>query len=184
MWAHLGVTSMPHAPSTMPAKSPATARTGTGISWHSYIHENSQLRPSVRLKAPQLAKHSGLTIVGQWLAIAKVATRSIAQCCFPTARFKTPGGLPTGPDRKPMLTASPGLKQLPGGNVPEGTPSAPKEAPNLNVPRPSATPGQPGSHGNQLAGSPTPKPAGNLASGQNLPQASATPKAAVKPPQE
>src|SRR5215831_3340935 len=89
MWAHLAVRSMPHAPSTMPAKSPATARTGTGISWHSYIHENSQLHPSVRLKAPQLAKHSGLTIVGQWLAIAKVATRSIAQCCFPTARFKT-----------------------------------------------------------------------------------------------
>src|SRR5262249_24089162 len=85
MWAHLAVRSMPHAPSTMPAKSPATAKTGTGISWHLYTHENSRLHPSVRLKALQLARHSGLTIAGQWSAIAKVATRSIAQCCFPTA---------------------------------------------------------------------------------------------------
>jgi probable HAF family extracellular repeat protein len=114
-----------------------------------------------------------------------VAKPSGAPGALPTVKSAgTPGGLPTGPGRKPTPTASPGLKQLPGGNVPEGTPSAPKGAPNLNVPRPSATPGQPGSHGNQLAGSPTPKPAGNLASGQNLPQASATPKAAVTPPQE
>ena len=53
------------APSTMPAKSPATARTGTVISWRSYIHENSRLHPSVRSTAPQLARHLGLTIVGQ-----------------------------------------------------------------------------------------------------------------------
>src|SRR6516164_6699344 len=89
MWAHLAVRSMPHAPSTMPAKLPATARTDTGIFWHSYIHENSRLHPSVRWRAPQLAKHSELTILGQWSAIAKVPPRIIAQCCFPTARFKT-----------------------------------------------------------------------------------------------
>jgi probable HAF family extracellular repeat protein len=33
------------APSTIPAKSPATARTGTGISWHSYSHETTGLHP-------------------------------------------------------------------------------------------------------------------------------------------
>jgi probable HAF family extracellular repeat protein len=115
-----------------------------------------------------------------------VAKPSGAPVALPRVKSAgTPGGLPTGPGGKPTPTASPGLKQLPGGNVSEGTPSAPKGAPpNLNVPRPSATPGQPASRGNQLARSPTPKPAGNLPSGQNLPQASATPNPAVTPPQE
>src|SRR5271165_1150409 len=88
MWAHLAARSMLRAPSTMLAKSPATARMGTGIYWHSYFHETGRLHPSVRSTAPQLARHLGLTIVGQWLAIAKVATRIIARCCFPTALFK------------------------------------------------------------------------------------------------
>ena len=39
MWAHLAARSMLRAPSTMPAKSAATARTGTGICWHSYFRK-------------------------------------------------------------------------------------------------------------------------------------------------
>ena len=115
-----------------------------------------------------------------------VAKPSGAPGALPTVKSAgTPSGLLTGPAGKPTPTASPGLKQLPVGNVPEGTPSVSKGIPpNLNLPRPSATPGQPGSHGNQLAGSPPPKPAGNLPSGHNLSQASATPKPAVTPPQE
>jgi len=70
-----------------------------------------------------------------------------------------PGGSPIGPGGKPTPPGSPALKQSPSGNVPGGSPAAPKGLPpNLNAPRPSATPGQPGSQGNQPAGSATPKP--------------------------
>ena len=48
MSAHLVARLMPRALSTMPAKSPVAARTRTGISWHSYIRENSRLHGSVR----------------------------------------------------------------------------------------------------------------------------------------
>src|SRR5262249_17934555 len=58
-----------------------------------------------------------------------VAKASGAPGALPTVKSAgTPNGLPTGPGGKPTPTASPGLKQLPGGNVPEGTPSAPKAA--------------------------------------------------------
>jgi probable HAF family extracellular repeat protein len=99
-------------------------------------------------------------------------------------RSVPPNLLVAGPGGKPMPTGSPGLKQPPSANLPERTPSTPKGAPpNLNVPKASATPGQPGSQGNQLAGRPTPKPA-SLPSGQNLPQASANPNPAATPPQD
>lgn len=77
-----------------------------------------------------------------------------------------PGGSPTGPGGKPTTPGSPGLKQSP--TAPKGFPQ------NLNAPRPSATPGQPGSQGNPPTGSPPPKPIGNLAPGQNPSHASAT----------
>jgi probable HAF family extracellular repeat protein len=97
----------------------------------------------------------------------------------------SPGGLPTGPVAKPTSTGSPGLKQLPSRNLPEGSPSAPKGVPpNLNVPRPSATPRQPGSEGHQPAGSPSPKPTGSLPTGQNTPRASATPRTVATPAEE
>jgi probable HAF family extracellular repeat protein len=97
----------------------------------------------------------------------------------------TPGGSPLGPRGKPTPPVSPGLKRSPSGNVPGGSPSAPQETPpNLNAPRPSATPGQPGSQGNQPAGSPTPKPTGDLPPGQNTPHGSATPQIAATPIQK
>src|SRR5271165_1617808 len=123
----------------------------------------------------------------------------------------TPGGSPAGPGGKPTTTGSPELKQTPNRNVPGGSPSAPGASPgataagNKSVPpnllgtkpsgapggsptrsseKPTATPGQPGSQGNQPAVSPTPKPAGNLPPGRNTPPASATPRPAATPTQE
>jgi probable HAF family extracellular repeat protein len=73
--------------------------------------------------------------------------------------FATPGASPTV---KPS--------GMPGGSrtTPFGKP------PNLNVPRPSATPGQPGPQAIQPVVTPTPKPAAILQPGQNLPHPSPT----------
>ena len=71
------------APSTMTAKSPATARTGTGIFWHSLFPETSRLPPLGHLTAPLPAKHLGLTIVERWSAIARAANESSTSACLP-----------------------------------------------------------------------------------------------------
>jgi probable HAF family extracellular repeat protein len=95
-----------------------------------------------------------------------------------------PGVTPAGPGGKPTPTGSPGLEQSPSENVPGGSPTVPKRPPpNLNAPRPAATPAQPGPQGNPPAGSPAPKPPGNLPPGQNLAPASATPNPAATPTQ-
>ena len=55
---------------------------------------------------------------------------------------------------------------------------------HLNASRPTATPGQSGSQGNQPAGGPTLKPTGNLPPEQNTPHASAIPQTAATPIQK
>ncbi len=88
-----------------------------------------------------------------------------------------PTAKPSGtPGEKPTTPGSPESKQSPG---------APKlPPPNLNAPSPSATPAQRESRGNQPAGSPTPKPAGDLPPGQDTPHVSATPHNAATPTEE
>jgi probable HAF family extracellular repeat protein len=111
--------------------------------------------------------------------------RSGSPAASPTVRTSgTPGGSPPGTDGKPTPTESPGPKQAPRENVPGGSPGTPKGTPpNLNAQRPSATPGQPGSPGNQPVVSPTPKATTNLPPGQNPPPAAATPNTAATPMQ-
>jgi probable HAF family extracellular repeat protein len=116
---------------------------------------------------------------------AAAGTKSVPPNLLEAKSSGTLGGSPTEPGGKPTTPSSPGLKKSPSGNVPGGSPSAPKETPpNLNAPRPSATAGQPGSQGNEPAGSPTPKPTGNPPPEQNRPHASATPQTAATPIQK
>jgi probable HAF family extracellular repeat protein len=96
-----------------------------------------------------------------------------------------PGRSPTESGGKPTAPASPGLKQTPSGNVPGASPIAPKGTPpNLNVPRPSATPALSGSERNQPIETPPPKPMGNPPLGQNRSPTSTTPRPGVTPTQE
>ena len=96
--------------------------------------------------------------------------------------FGTPGASPTPTGGKPTTPTTPGPKQSPVGAVPGTSPNVQKSVPpNLNAPKPSATPGQPQPEENKPAGSPTPKATGNLPPGQNTPHASATPTPEKKP---
>jgi probable HAF family extracellular repeat protein len=97
----------------------------------------------------------------------------------------TPGGSPTPAGGKPTTPTTPGPKQSPAGAMPGTSPNVQKSVPpNLNAPRPSATPGLPKPEENKPAGSPTQKPMGNLPPGQNTPHASATPHTAATPAPE
>jgi probable HAF family extracellular repeat protein len=97
----------------------------------------------------------------------------------------TPGGSPTPAGGKPTTPTTPGTKQSPAGAVPGTSPNVQKSVPpNLNAPRPSATPGQPKSEENKPAESPAQKPIGNLPPGQNTPHASATPHTVATPTPE
>jgi len=94
----------------------------------------------------------------------------------------TPSASPTPTGGKPTTPTTPGPKQSPVGAAPGTSPNVQKSAPpNLNAPKPSATPGQPKPEENKPAGSPTPKATGNLPPGQNPPHASATPTPEKKP---
>jgi hypothetical protein len=97
----------------------------------------------------------------------------------------TPGGSPTTAGGKPTTPTTPGTKQSPAGAVPGTSANVQKSVPpNLNAPRPSATPGQPKSEENKPAESPVQKPIGNLPPGQNTPHASATPHTVATPTPE
>jgi probable HAF family extracellular repeat protein len=116
---------------------------------------------------------------------AGVVRRSVPPNLLGVKPSGTPGGSPTGTGGKPPAPGASELKKLPSGNVPGGLPNAPKGTPpNLNVPKPSATPGQPTIPGNQPVVSPTARPAGNLPPGQITPRVSATPGPAASPTQE
>jgi probable HAF family extracellular repeat protein len=92
-------------------------------------------------------------------------------------------GVPPKPGGKPTATGSPILKQSPSGSVPAQT--GPKGTPpNLMVPRPSTATGSPESQRHQAAGGITPKPTGNLLSGQNTPHTPVTPHNAATPNEE
>jgi probable HAF family extracellular repeat protein len=96
----------------------------------------------------------------------------------------TPVGSPTEPGGKPGHPSSPGSKQPPNENGPAESPGAPKGTPpNLNVSRPSPTPGQPGSPENKPSAIPTPKPTGDRQPGPLTPPASATPQNGATPTQ-
>ena len=94
----------------------------------------------------------------------------------------TPGASPTPTGGKPTTPTTPGPKQSPLGAAPGTSPNVQKSVPpNLNAPKPSATPGQPKPEENKPAGSPAPKATGNLPPGQNTPHVSATPIPEKKP---
>ena len=92
----------------------------------------------------------------------------------------TPSASPTPAGGRPTNLTTPGAKQPPTGVVPGTSPNVQKSVPpNLNVPKPSATPQQPKAE--EKTGTPAPKPTGNLPSGQNPPHASATSHAIATP---
>jgi probable HAF family extracellular repeat protein len=94
----------------------------------------------------------------------------------------TPGASPKQTGGRPANPVTPGPKESPTGVVPGTSPNVQKSVPpNLNAPKPAATPGQPKPEENKPAGSPTPKAPGNLPPGQNTPHASATPHTIATP---
>ncbi len=94
----------------------------------------------------------------------------------------TPGASPTPTGGKPTTPTTPGPKQSPVGAAPGTSPNVQKSVPpNLNAPKPSATPGQPKPEENKPTGTPAPKATGNLPPGQNTPHVSATPTPEKKP---
>jgi probable HAF family extracellular repeat protein len=95
----------------------------------------------------------------------------------------TPGASPAPTGGKPTNLPTPGPKQSPTGAVPGTSPNVQKSVPpNLNAPKPSATPEQPKAE--EKTGTPAPKPTSSLPSGQNPPHVSATPHAVATPTTE
>ena len=91
----------------------------------------------------------------------------------------SPGALPTATGSRPPNLATPGAKQPPAGAVPGTSPNVQKSVPpNLNVPKPAATPEQ---SKTEEKGTLTPRTPGNLPSGQNPPRGSATPHPIATP---
>ncbi len=154
-------------PSGTPGTSPSEKRSGPGS-------PNANVTPSA---SPNRAAAGQKPVPPNLLGAKSLESAS------PTARPSGTPGVPPPPGGTPTTAAPPGQSQ--GGNLPGAPRITPKGTPpNLNAPRSSTTPGQLESHGNQTAGSPTPKPTGNLPPGQNTPHASATPHNAGTPTEE
>ena len=97
----------------------------------------------------------------------------------------TPGGAPTPTGGKPTTPTIPGPKQSPAGAVPGASPNLQRSVPpNLNAPKPSATPGLPKPEESKPSATPMPKPTSNLLPGQNRPHESMTPHPVATPTPE
>ncbi|HYY31535.1 MAG TPA: DUF6600 domain-containing protein, partial [Chthoniobacterales bacterium] len=136
------------------------------------------------LVKPAVSSPNAKVVPGASPNAAGAASRTIPPNLLVVKPSVTPGGSPTRPGGKLPAPGASELKKVPSANVPGGSPNAPKGTPpNLNVPKPSATPGQPTTiPGNQPVTGPTPKPA--LPPGQITPHVSATPPPAAISSQE
>jgi probable HAF family extracellular repeat protein len=152
---HGPATRSPGAPASPGATAPPTSGAG-------------QNRPSNLVKPGKGSPSANVTPVASTNPMA-AGRMSVPPNLLGTKPSGTLGAYPTV---KPSGTSG-GSRTPPGG-----------KPPNLNVPRPLATPVKPGSQGNQPVGSPTPKPRGVLEPGQNTPPASATPHDLATPAQE
>ena len=159
-------------PGTGPGQKPATANVTPGGSPNASAAGKKPVPPNLLGVKPSGAP-------GGSPAVKPGSTPGASSTVKP---FGTPGASPTPTGGKPTTPTTPGPKQSPVGAVPGTSPNVQKSVPpNLNAPKPSATPGQPQPEENKPAGSPTPKATGNLPPGQNTPHASATPTPEKKP---